>query len=193
MESRHVSVYRLLLRVYPRRFQAEYRDEMTRLFADRLRDVRANEGPGGVARLWAECLVDLIVTAPGQHLAKEVLVASPAGVPDESTVVQRDPLGRLWFGVALVPFWFALLLVLIAPGFMEPLFTVPPAILGFPAGLMVLGAAFAWMAIGVAIVASTTSFALRIIGLLAFAVPATVLVILAPAGILIIQNVVAAG
>ena len=59
-----VSLFRLLLAVYPRRFRYEYGAEMERVFQDRLK------ATGGVARigLWAHTLVDLAVTAAGERL-----------------------------------------------------------------------------------------------------------------------------
>ena len=155
MVSRHVRAYRALLRLYPRRFRGEYRDEMTRLFADQLRDVRLTEGAVGVLRLWARSLVDLVATAPGQHLEKEVLVASPVGASDPSSSVRRRPSSVPWVIAGLAPLWFVIGSRVLAPGFLDPLFLNPPGVLGLPLGVVLQGIALAWMSLGVLIVLST--------------------------------------
>lgn len=59
--SRAVGIYRGLLRVYPRRFRDEYRDDMALLFAEQLRDEPAS-------RVWTRSLIDLTITIPARHL-----------------------------------------------------------------------------------------------------------------------------
>ncbi len=59
--SRAVGIYRTLLRVYPRRFRDEYRDDMALLFAEQLHD-------GSASRVWARSLIDLTITIPARHL-----------------------------------------------------------------------------------------------------------------------------
>ena len=59
--SRAVGVYRCLLRVYPRRFRVEYRDDMALLFAEQLRNEPAS-------RVWTRTLIDLAITIPARHL-----------------------------------------------------------------------------------------------------------------------------
>ena len=59
--TRAVGIYRGLLRVYPRRFRDEYRDDMALLFANQLRDE-----PAG--RVWARVVIDLAITIPARHL-----------------------------------------------------------------------------------------------------------------------------
>ena len=54
--------YRRLLQLYPRDFRDEFGAEMTRLYRDRRRDERG-------WKLWGSLLVDLLRTAPSQHLA----------------------------------------------------------------------------------------------------------------------------
>ncbi len=53
--------YRLLLRLFPRPFRAEYGDEMARLFRDRLREVRNR--PWARAWLWGLAATDVAVHA----------------------------------------------------------------------------------------------------------------------------------
>jgi hypothetical protein len=59
--ARAVGIYRGLLRVYPRRFRDEYRDDMALMFASQLRDE-----PAG--RVWARGVIDLAITIPARHL-----------------------------------------------------------------------------------------------------------------------------
>lgn len=59
--SRAVGIYRCLLRVYPRRFRVEYRDDMALLFAEQLRNEPAT-------RVWTRSLIDLAITIPARHL-----------------------------------------------------------------------------------------------------------------------------
>lgn len=189
MSSRHVRVYRALLRVYPRQFRAEYRDEMTRLFADQLRDARSTAGGVGVVRLWVRSLVDLVVTAPGLHLEpEEVLVASPVGAPDRPRLARGGRSRRTVVIVALIPLWLVIALNVAAPGYMDPVFSNPPAIVGLPAGIVLQALALAWMAIGVGIVLGTGSRVAWTMSLVLFAAPATALIGLTPPAILALQN-----
>jgi hypothetical protein len=189
MIDRQVRAYATLLRVYPRRFRSDYRDEMTRLFADQLRDVRSTEGAVGVVRLWVRSLVDLVLTAPGQHLEPEpVLVATPVGTPEPASARRYAVPRRRGVAVALIPLWATIALILLAPGFMDPLYANPPAILGLPAGIVLLSIALLWMAIGVGIVASARALWSQLAALWIFAVPATAAILLGPAVVLTIQN-----
>ena len=90
--------------------------------------------------------------------------------------------------VALTPLWLFAALQLAAPGYMDPVFVNPPAVLGLPAGIVVQTAALAWMAIGVGIVLATRQVVGWIIALVLFAAPATALVGLTPPTVLVILN-----
>ena len=59
-----MSLYRLLLRLYPSSFRHEYGDEMTRLFNER----RSGGSRGSRVSLWAEAIGDALTTAPRIHL-----------------------------------------------------------------------------------------------------------------------------
>ena len=59
-----MTLYRLLLRLYPASFRHEYGDQMCRIFAERRR--RATTGER--VQLWIEVLYDAIATAPRVHL-----------------------------------------------------------------------------------------------------------------------------
>jgi tight adherence protein B len=50
--------------------------------------------------------------------------------------------------VGFLPIALVLLLSVIAPNFMAPMFQAPPALLGLPAGLFILGAGAIMMLIG---------------------------------------------
>lgn len=55
--NRHVRVFRGLLRAYPDAFRSDYGDEMTRLFADQVRDAQGSGRPSesracGPTALW---------------------------------------------------------------------------------------------------------------------------------------------
>ena len=66
MRRRHLAVYRVLLRRYPRPVRDSYGEPMTQVFADQLRDA----GP----RAWLVVGPDLLRTAPSQRM--EALMAS---------------------------------------------------------------------------------------------------------------------
>jgi hypothetical protein len=189
MTSRHVRLYGALLRSYPRRFHAEYRDEMTRLFADQLRDARSTEGTVGVARLWARSLVDLVSTVPGQHVeAEKYLVASPVGATARSPMPRAVVPRGLAVVVALMPLWLLVGLYVVAPGFLDPVYAVPPAIAGLPAGIVLIGIALGWMAIGVGVISVVQTVRAQAASYLLFAVPAATFILFIPATSLIIQN-----
>ena len=103
MKSRHVRAYSTLLRLYPRRFRAQYRHEMTVLFAQQLDDARSTEGSLGVMRLWIRSLFDLVATAPTEHLEHDVLVAQRVARIDQPTT-KPDQAERIsWIIAALAP------------------------------------------------------------------------------------------
>jgi hypothetical protein len=60
-----MSAYRALLRLLPASFRHEYADEMSAVFARRLRDAH---GPLGLARAWAAALADVLSCAARVHL-----------------------------------------------------------------------------------------------------------------------------
>jgi len=63
--------YTLLLAAYPREFRREYGREMALVFADRCREqARAGRGAKALARLWGEALLDLLVSAPREHMGR---------------------------------------------------------------------------------------------------------------------------
>jgi hypothetical protein len=186
--NRHERIYRRLLRLYPADFRARFGNEMISLFREQLRDARSSGERKQIASLWARCLVDLVVTVPKQHFEKERRVSqiaegSPVVLvqvrPGSSTQTRRVLL-------ALLPLWVLLVRSIFAPGANEPLFANPPAVLGLPAGLVLLAFSFVLMAVGVVVMARTTSMRSAIYTLVFLTAPATALVVLAPAIILLI-------
>lgn len=89
--------------------------------------------------------------------------------------------------VALTPLWLFLVLA-VRGSFWNPFFSAPPSIAGVPLGLVVLGLCGLWMLLGLVIVWDTRSAAMQALGLLLFTLPATMLLVMGPAMVLIIQN-----
>jgi hypothetical protein len=178
----------VLLRLYPRRFRAEYQDEMTRLFAQQLHHARVTEGWAGALRVWVRSLIDLVATAPSEHLEKEILVASPVGAPDKRANVPVRPSASPWVAIGLLPLWTLLVVAILAPKYLAAAFLNPPGMLGLPFGVVAMGGGIVWATFGVALMANTSSIALRTLSLILFTIPATLLVLLCPAFVLILLN-----
>jgi hypothetical protein len=160
MRNRHVRAYRALLRVYPRRFRAEYEEEMCRVFAQQLHYARVMDGWPGVVRVWARSLVDLVTTAPSEYLEEEMLVASPVGASTWHPTQDASPPPRRWVLIGLAPLW-ALLASLLVPSWGGAVFSNPPSILGLPAGGAAVGLACAWGLIGLRSLVDPRSSRLR--------------------------------
>jgi hypothetical protein len=186
--NRHERIYRRLLRLYPADFRARYGNEMISLFREQLRDARSSGERGQIASLWARCIVDLVVTIPKQHFVKERQVSQ---VADGSPVVlvqvrPRSTTPRSRLVLAFLPLWIFLVRSIVAPGVNEPLFANPPAMLGLPAGLVLLAFSFVLMAVGLVVMAKATSMRSTIFAFAFLTAPATALAALAPAIILLI-------
>jgi hypothetical protein len=187
--SRHARVYRALLHLYPASFRREYADEMTRLFEDQLRDARSAGGVEAIVRLWAQSTVDVLVTAPGQHIRRQERVPRPVGPPGvgmEEPPARSSALPRILFG--LLPVGLQLAIAIAAPGFSDPVFDNPPGIAGLPAGVVLLALAMVWTAIGAVVLLKPRSTAGVIGALVIFVAPASLIVLFGPALILIVQN-----
>jgi len=188
--TRHERAYRRLLAVYPRPFRERYEEEMVTLFVDQLRDARESGSGSQTARLWLRSLGDVVSTAPSQHLRQEELVPRPLDPAAVTTVGEpsRSRLSRTGYALALLPLWAGILLSLVAPGFMDPLFANPPAIVGLPAGIVLIFVAGLLMAFGVLAMRWTSSVAGRTAAFLLLTVPSLLLVVASPAAILTIMN-----
>jgi hypothetical protein len=188
--NRHSRAYRALLRLYPKMFQREYGEEMARLFDEQLRDARAASGRNGVAGLWARVIVDALATAPRQHLSRERHVPEP--------IVAGPATGRILVGgrakpgprlvVGLLPVWVLVLFSFAVPGYMDPMYANPPSIAGLPAGVVLIAAAIFLTIVGVEITRRVESdLAVAFVWLLV-TIPATALILIGPAAILMVLN-----
>jgi hypothetical protein len=63
-------LYRALLRVYPRRFRAGYRDDMAQVFRDCCREAYREQGRVGLMHVWGLALLDLGKSAPKKHVTQ---------------------------------------------------------------------------------------------------------------------------
>ncbi len=182
--SRHERAFRRLVHLYPAAFRAEYEDQLVGLFADQLRDTRTAGGTFAVSRLWVQVLIDLIATAPREHLRKESPVVQPVEPATVPTAPARSPLQRVAVVVASVPVVMLAALWIVAPGYMDTVGFNPPAVLGLPMGVVLVAFAggmgvFGWL---VARRAQTLGVAL---GALAFlTIPAFLMIVMAPVLIL---------
>ena len=89
---------------------------------------------------------------------------------------------------AFTPLIVGTILFLAPTRYFDPMFAKPPDMLGVPLGVVALALAGIWMLIGVAIVWNARSRITEMLALMLFTIPATILVILGPALILIMQN-----
>ncbi len=163
---------------------------MTRVFREQARDAAASGDPLSLASLWARSIIDVAVTAPGHHLRKEQYVPQPVDVPSVGTVPALSP--RIFRAsrtvLALLPLWILLFAPIASPSFFDPMFESPPGTAGMPAGLMIQAFALLLMALGVAVVRRTSSRTAAILAFALLTLPAAAIVILAPAAVLIVQN-----
>jgi hypothetical protein len=178
--NRQVRLYRHLLRIYPSAFRDEYEAEMTRLFADQLAEARSFGRPIAVALLWVRSTVDVLSTAPGQHMGRERQMAKTVDGPvveiDAERRVSRIP--RVALG--LLPLWLFLAHRTAVPAAKDPFFFKPPEVLGLPMGVIALALAFGLMVAGLAVLLRARSRRVAIIGFVLTTVPATALVVLTP-------------
>jgi hypothetical protein len=73
--NRHVGLYRLLHRLYPRGFREAFGDELELLFSDLLKDARQRQF--GLTRLWLDVIVDLIGSSAHERM-EEAMRSHPA-------------------------------------------------------------------------------------------------------------------
>ena len=73
-------------------------------------------------------------------------------------------------------------------GCMDPVFANPPAVAGLPGGVRLVGLALAIMAIGAVALRRASTTGSLLLALLALTVPAAVIVGVAPALIVLVQN-----
>ncbi len=97
-----------------------------------------------------------------------------------------NAIGRVLLG--LLPLWILLIRLITDPWSMFPVRANPSAAVGFPAGILLVGAALAVMAIGVVVMRRASSTRSELLAFLGLTVPAAALLLLAPALGLIIEN-----
>lgn len=115
----------------------------------------------------------------------------PAPVPPWAARSDRRRAGPPnWFAlvVAGLPALLAVLLLLLAPGFMWPLFDERMAWLGIPLGVLLLAAVFALSAAGILVAWVARSWIALLLVVVGLMMPALLLLILAPAVVLIAVN-----
>jgi len=93
----------------------------------------------------------------------------------------------LVFG-ALLPLWTGLVLALLAPQFYEAMFLNPPGFLGLPAGLALLLGGAILTALGFVAIADSRRPARSALAFALLTLPATAIILLWPAVILIVLN-----
>ena len=93
--SLSLSIYRLLLYVYPSGFRREYGPHMTQVFRDCcLRAIR-NDGTPGMLSLWATVCLDLVQSVLSEHIRKGVHMS-------KQRFVQLSSWCLIFGGIALV-------------------------------------------------------------------------------------------
>lgn len=189
--TRDERFYRRLIRLFPRAFRADYEDEMVCLFLDRLRDARIADRPMGTLGLWLGSIGDIVSNAMAERLRKEAgIVAEPLEPGAASVAVATRSSGHTRFGyyMASLPFFVLVVLNVLAPEFMEPVYLNPPAILGLPAGIIVLLLASIWAALAFVVVRAAKSGVGVAVAILVFTIPAIVAMVRIPATILMLLN-----
>jgi hypothetical protein len=109
------------------------------------------------------------------------LMVGPRAMPNAA--------GRVVAG--LLPLWILLFQLIAFPGWMDPVLANPPEVVGLPGGVLLVVAALAVMAIGIEVLRRTSSNRTALLAFLALTVPAAAVVIVAPALVLIVQNMAA--
>jgi uncharacterized membrane protein len=87
-----------------------------------------------------------------------------------------------------MPFILIIVLAVVAPGFMDPLFAGRPAILGLPAGVVFLVLTIVWAVLGILVARKARSEAWIALAVVVFTLPALMAIMIGPALILIVQN-----
>lgn len=94
--------------------------------------------------------------------------------------------GRVLLG--LLPLWILLIRMIAFPESMDPVTAKPPEMVGLPAGVLLVTTALALMAIGIEVLRRTSSNRAALLAFVGLTLPSAALVILAPALVLIVEN-----
>ena len=109
LASISLTVYELLLHLYPEAFRRKYGREMLLVFRDQCRDAKRKSGVWGIVQVWMRSLLDIVVNACGERLA----MPDPSGRNHLLVLASGD--------VALILSWiFLLWAVLLATLFLDP-------------------------------------------------------------------------
>ena len=95
---------------------------------------------------------------------------------------------RYGYVIACLPFVVLGILAAIAPTFLDPISANPPALLGLPAGIVVLGLGLVWGALAFVVIWATSSRIGVLVAQLFFTMPALFTIILTAPLILIVQR-----
>ena len=117
-------------------------------------------------------------------------MAKPVDPGSVSMIAPSGATGLQRFGYAFasLPFVLIVIALLIAPGFMEPIFANPPDILGLPAGVVSLFVVAIWASLAFVVIRAFRSGLGIALALLVFTVPSIVATLYLPATILIVLN-----
>ena len=102
------SIYRWLLRLYPRAFREEYGAAALQLFRDRL---NAERGLFARCRLWWDVLGDLAVSIPREHRRGPSVPPPQPGayrLSEEAVEAMVTKQRRAWLSLAALVLWFVL-------------------------------------------------------------------------------------
>ncbi len=103
----------------------------------------------------------------------------------------RSPLQRVVAGIAAMAVILSFVLSIVAPGFMDPVFANPPAILGLPGGVVLIAFAEVLALLGWFVTRRAQTLGVALGGLAFLTLPAIVLILMAPALILSIVELAA--
>src|SRR6478735_6616389 len=95
---------------------------------------------------------------------------------------------RYGYVIACLPFVVLGILAAIAPTFLDPISANPPALLGLPAGIVVMGLGLVWGALAFVVIWATSSRIGVLVAQLFFTMPALFTIILTAPLILIVQR-----
>jgi hypothetical protein len=89
---------------------------------------------------------------------------------------------------ALMPLWAFLIVSTFSSDFFDALRVTPPEVAGIPLAIVIEVGALLWMLVGVVVISTVRSRLVESISLTMFTIPATVVVVLTPAVIGILQH-----
>lgn len=150
-------LYRGVLGLYPADYRRRFGDDMVQLYRDRLRDARSDPAHGGLAVAWMFLFIDVVTTAPGEHLKRNRTMAhslaSPPSIANRMLGIAGIAAGLaivVAFVVSLPEAWFVWRLVVFEVGVMATGIAIhlrqapraPLASLGVTAALVAAGIAF---------------------------------------------------